>query len=42
MYFLASFWDRFLMDFGTENRSKIDQKSIKNRIKNQVTFFIDF
>ena len=42
MYFLASFWDRFLMDFGSQNRLKINQKSIKNRIKNKVTFFIDF
>ena len=37
-----SFFDRFLINFGVENRSKIDQTSIKKAIKNMMRFWIDF
>ena len=38
----SSFFDRFLINFGVENRSKIDQTSIKKAIKNMMRFWIDF
>ena len=40
-----AFWlifDWFSIDFGVENLSKIDQKSVKKIIKNQLPFWIDF
>ena len=39
---LGLIFDRFLDDFGIENRWKIDEKSIKKQIKNKMRFGIDF
>ena len=39
---LGLIFDRFLVDFGIENRWKIDEKSIKKQIKNKMRFGIDF
>ena len=38
----GSIFDRFLIDFGVENRSKIDQKSIEKGIKNKMQVGMDF
>ena len=34
--------DEFVIDLGVENRSKVDQKTIKKYIKNQMRFGMDF
>ena len=34
--------DGFLIDLGVENRSQIDQKTIKKEIKNEMRFGMDF
>ena len=39
---LGMIFDRFLVDFGIENRWKIDEKSIEKQIKNKMRFGIDF
>ena len=39
---LGSIFDGFLIDFGVENRSKIDQKSIEKGIKNKMQVGMDF
>ena len=38
----GSIFDGFLIDFGVENRSKIDQKSIEKGIKNKMQVGMDF
>ena len=35
---LMQFWRPFWIDFGRQNRSKIDEKSMKNRCKNEREF----
>ena len=36
------FFDRFLLDFGSQNRAQIDQKSIKKSIKKLLKFWYHF
>ena len=38
----GSIFDRFLVDFGVENRRKINQKSIQKAIENKMQVGMDF